>query len=483
MSLGQSVGVILGANIGTTVTAQIIAFKVTKYALAMIAAGFIAELISKKPVFRHYGSVIIGLGLLFLGMEFMSEATYPLRTYSPFLEMMQEMHDPLIGIAIGTVFTALVQSSAVTTGIVIVLAAQGLISLEAGIALIFGSNIGTCVTALLSSIGKPTEALQTALVHVFFNVIGVLLWVMFVPQFAVIVREISPALEQLEGPARMAAEAPRQIANAHTLFNVGNTLIFIWFAPWIGRLAARVAPIKPRPASFANKARYLDTYFLQSPASALDQARLELEHIGKRAANMVKRGLPTAIAGSRTELDTLKGLDQEVDALHAQILTFLSRLSVGNLGEKQGRSILRYISICNYIENLADIVETDIVREGYERIEKNLTISSDTALRLEELYARASNAVDTAVELIANPDRELGQALVEDKDNFQRQAQETRTHLASRLGAEEPKRVVTFRLETNLIEYTTRIFILARRMAKTIMEVSAEGTGAQPLKD
>ena len=157
MSLGQSVGVILGANIGTTITAQIIAFKITKYALAMIAAGFIVELVSKKPVSRHYGSVVIGLGLLFLGMEFMSEAMNPLRAYSPFLETMQEMRNPLIGIAVGAGFTALVQSSSATTGIVIVLSTQGLIPLEAGIALIFGSNIGTCVTALLSSIGKPPD--------------------------------------------------------------------------------------------------------------------------------------------------------------------------------------------------------------------------------------------------------------------------------------------------------------------------------------
>jgi phosphate:Na+ symporter len=281
----------------------------------------------------------------------------------------------------------------------------------------------------------------------------------------------------------MAAEAPRQIANAHTLFNVGNAVLFIWFAPWIGRLAVKVAPRKTQKIPADYKARHLNAYYLQSPASALDQARLELENIGKRAARMVKQGLPTAIRGSRTELDLLKDLDQEVDALHGQILTFLSQLSVGNLGEKQGRSILRYISICNYIENLADIVEMDIVREGYERIEKNLTISSDTALRLEELYGRASSAVDTAVGLITNPDRERGQALVEDKDDFQRQAQETRTHLARRLGAEEPKRVVTFRLETNLIEYTTRIFILARRMAMTIMDLPADSGTSKPLKD
>lgn len=473
MSLGQSVGVILGANIGTTVTAQIIAFKVTQYALAMIAAGFIVELISKKPVFRHYGSVVIGLGLLFLGMEFMSEATNPLRTYIPFLEMMQNMHHPLIGIGVGAVFTALVQSSSATTGIVIVLASQGLIPLESGIALIFGSNIGTCATALLSSIGKPPEALQTALVHVFFNVLGVLLWILFIPQFAEITRAISPASEHLEGLHRMAAEAPRQIANAHTLFNVGNALLFIWFAPWIGRFAARVVPRKTEDTSISRKARYLNPYFLESPTAALDQVRLELGNLGRLVVSMVQRGLPAAMSGSRSDLDSLKELDNEVDALHGQILAFLARLSAGNLGEKQSRAVLRCISIANYIENLGDIVETDISQDGYERIDKSLVISADTARRLEELYAKAANALATAVGLIGDPDFKRAQALVEDKAEFQKRVQEILSHLAHRLSSREPKRVETFRLEANFIEYTSRIYILARRIAMIMIEISS----------
>ncbi len=475
ISLGQSVGVILGANIGSTVTAQIIAFKVTKYALAIIAAGFIIEMTSKKPVFRHYGSMIIGLGLLFLGMEYMSQATTPLRSYDPFLQLMRGMHSPLFGITVGTVFTALVQSSAATTGIVIVLAGQGLIPLESGIALVFGANIGTCVTALLSSIGKPTAALQTAFVHIFFNTLGVLLWVLFIPQFASFVIEISPASENLGGLAKLAADAPRQIANAHTLFNIGNTVLFIWFAPWIARLAERAIPQKPQDASIAYRAKYLDPYFLESPAAALDQVRLELENLGRLVSAMVRRGLAVAIRGKTADLEELKEQDNEVDALHGQILAFLARLSAGDLGEAQTRTISRYISIANYIENLGDIVETDLARDGLARIEQNLTISNDTARRLEALHAQASLQLEIAVGLIAKPDRGRALRLYRSKKEFNQRVEEFRAHLGRRLSSQEPKRVETFRLETNFAEYLNRIHILARRIGWAVIEVTDDG--------
>jgi len=472
MTLEQSVGVILGADIGTTITAQIIAFKVTRYALAIIAAGFLLEMVSKKPLFKHYGSMIVGLGLLFLGMDFMSEATNPLRSYTPFMEMVQGMHNPIYGITVGAVFTALVQSSSATTGIVIVLAAQGLIPLEAGIALVFGSNIGTCVTALLSSIGKPTEAAQTALVHILFKVFGVLLWVLFIPQFADLIRNISPTADHFEGVARMAAESPRQIANAHTVFNVGNALIFIWFAPWIGQLATKVAPKKRKRVSEVYRAKHLNAFYLQSPAAALDQVRLELKNLGTLVLDMVEAGLPSAINGSRVDLDSLKEKDNEVDALHGQILAFLSSLSTGDLGKGQSRAALRCISIANYVENIGDIIETDIARDGYERIEQNLTISDDTAGRLEKLYSKSFNAVQTAVALIGNPNIERANSFLKDKEEFEKQVQQFRAHLANRMSSEEPNRIETFRLESNLVEYTNRIYILARRIAKAVIELS-----------
>ncbi len=242
LTLSQSIGVIIGANVGTTITAQIIAFNVYQYGLLMIAIGFLTDVVAKSEKIKQWGIVLMGLGLIFFGMELMSNATGPLRQWPPFIDAMQNMRNPLLSILFGLIFTAIVQSSSATTGIVIVLASQGLISLESGIGLVFGANIGTCVTAIISAFGRPREAVQAAWIHVVFNIGGVLLWMFFIPQFAQLARGISPSANYLEGSARLAADTPRQIANAHTLFNVGNTFLFIWFTGPLAKLVDRIVP-------------------------------------------------------------------------------------------------------------------------------------------------------------------------------------------------------------------------------------------------
>ena len=197
MSMAQSIGVIMGANIGTTITAQIVAFKVTKYALLMVAVGFGMLFSSRQEKIKQYGGMLMGLGLVFFGMAVMSDAMSPLRSYQPFLDLMTTMENPLIGILVAAVFTGLIQSSSATTGIVIVMATQGFITLEAGIALAFGANIGTCVTAMLAAIGKPREAVRAAVVHVLFNVFGVLVWIGLIPYLAEFVTWFSPSHAEL----------------------------------------------------------------------------------------------------------------------------------------------------------------------------------------------------------------------------------------------------------------------------------------------
>jgi phosphate:Na+ symporter len=211
----------------------------------MIAVGFAMLFIAKNDKTKHYGEMLMGLGMVFFGMHVMSEAMEPLRSYQPFLDLMKTMDNPLVGVLIATAFTALIQSSSASTGIVIVMASQGFISLQAGIALAFGANIGTCATALLAVIGKPREAVRAAIVHLLFNVCGVLIWLPFIGFIAVWMTGISPAYPDLVGAERLAAETPRQIANAHTFFNIANTLIFIWFTTQIARLVEWLVPDKP----------------------------------------------------------------------------------------------------------------------------------------------------------------------------------------------------------------------------------------------
>ncbi|NNE33776.1 MAG: Na/Pi cotransporter family protein, partial [Rhodothermales bacterium] len=319
MTLSQSVGVILGANIGTTITAQIVAFKVTQYGLVLVAVGFSMLFFFKKEKVRQYGMMLMGLGLIFFGMDLMSNATRPLRTYEPFIAAMQSMDNPFYGILAAAAFTGLIQSSSATTGVIIVLASQGFITLEAGIALAFGANIGTCVTALLAAIGKPREAVQAAVVHVLFNVLGVVIWIAFIDQLATAVRWFSPSSPELAGAQRLMVETPRQIANAHTLFNVANTLIFIWFTTPLAKLVQRLVPERKVTEGEVVQPKYLDDILLETPALALDRVRMEMRRLGERAYDMVEEALPVALHGDREALKTLAKRDDEVDILHGAV--------------------------------------------------------------------------------------------------------------------------------------------------------------------
>jgi len=191
MTFTQSLGVILGADIGTTVTAQLIAFKLTDYALLLVGAGFLLRMFGKTESMKSTGDVILGFGILFFGMKLMSDSMKPLRSYGAFIDIMKNLEHPIKGILAGAVFTAVVQSSSATTSVIIVLAEQGFLSLEAGIPVIFGANVGTCVTAGLASIGAEREAKRVALAHVLFKVAGVLLFVFWIPAFSELIRAAS----------------------------------------------------------------------------------------------------------------------------------------------------------------------------------------------------------------------------------------------------------------------------------------------------
>ncbi len=295
MSIAQSIGIIMGANIGTTITAQIIAFKVTEGALLMIATGFTMLFTAKQEKVRHYGGILMGLGLVFFGMSVMSDAMAPLRTYPPFLDLMQRMDNPLIGILTAALFTALVQSSSATTGIIIVMASQGFISLQAGIALALGANIGTCVTAMLASIGKPREAIRAALVHVLFNIFGVLLWVSFIDHLAQFVTSFSPSRSRYFQSELLAATTLRQIANAHTVFNVANTTVLHLVHHPVRQAGQWLVPDRPLEEVILLSPRYLDESLLSTPSLALDRVRMETGLRGSRVQEMLKRIMPAIL--------------------------------------------------------------------------------------------------------------------------------------------------------------------------------------------
>ena len=477
MSFAQSIGVIMGANIGTTITAQIVAFKVTKVALLMIAVGFSFLFFSKKDRLRHYGGIVMGLGLVFFGMTVMSDAMQPLRNFQPFLDLMITMENPFIGILVAAMFTALIQSSSATTAIVIVMAGQGFITLPAGIALAFGANIGTCVTAMLAAIGKPREAFRSAVTHVLFNVAGVLLWLGFVDQLATFVTFLSPSHDELSGVHRLAAEAPRQIANAHTIFNVANTFIFIWFTTLIARLVEWLVPDRPLDEAGIIATKFLDEALLSTPSLALDRARLELAHMGEQVKEMLAGIMPAILFGSTSTLDEIRGIDERVDELHAQIVIYLGKISRSELTEKQTKDLMRLMDAVNDLENIGDVIEVNLVELGRSRIEKRVSVSPPTQLVLSDFHQVVMDAVDAAIQAVAEDNSDAAKSVTRMKEEITRISNSAALHEAQRLVANEPHRIEAYTIEMDIAEKLQRIYYFAKRMARTV--TAAEASASQ----
>ncbi len=483
LNLGQSIGVILGANVGTTITAQIIAFKVYKYGLLMVAAGFFTNILARREYLRQWGMAVMGLGLIFFGMELMSIGTDPLRQWPPFMDLMQQMGNPLRSVLVGAIFTAVVQSSSATTGIVIVLASQGLISLESGIGLIFGSNIGTCVTAFIAAAGRPREALQAAWVHVIFNIVGVLLWVFFVPQFADFVRVISPVSDSLVAAERITADTARQIANAHTLFNLTNLFLFIGFTGPLSRIVNRIVPERPKPAGI--HALYLNEMFLEQPALALDQVRRELVRLGELVRSMLTEALRVSTSGTGREVDILAKADDDVDAIYEECIRFLGKLSQKDLIKTQPRQLSQFIAIANYLENIGDVVDKGLLAIARKRIQNQRLISPATVAQLAAMDKQVRQSFDKALAALETGDSRDAIDAIESEEIVHDLSREATAHLAKRLIADEPHRLEAFQIETDIIENLRRINSYARRIARRLLEIQADdvvGTGEQSMR-
>ncbi|MEJ2394056.1 MAG: Na/Pi cotransporter family protein [Candidatus Thiodiazotropha sp.] len=479
MSMAQSVGVIMGANIGSTFTVQIVAFKITQYAMLMIALGFSAWFFSGKESIKHYGGMIMGLGMLFFGMDIMSEAMSPLRSYQPFIDLMIKMEQPLIGITVAAIFTALVQSSAATLGIVIVMASQGIISLPAGIALAFGANIGTCATAILASIGKPREAVRAAIVHVMFNVAGVLLWLAFIPNLAEFVIALTPSSSQLPEAARLAADTPRQIANAHTIFNVANTLIFISFTSSFARLVELLVPDKPLEEHPITKPRYLDEELLETPSLALDMVRLEISRAGNQVEVMLKQILDAILNTDKSMLSEIREMDEKVDVLHKHIVNYLGKLSRKTLSEPQSASVLRLMSMINDLENMADLIERDLVNLGQKISQEQLKISAETQRMLRHLHTQIEQAVKLALHAIKLHDQESADQVIGMRTTVEQLFDAASSHQATRLVADAPNRLSTYTVEVEMIDKLERIYHFAERIAQLVDYDEMALSGAQ----
>ncbi|KEI95447.1 sodium-dependent phosphate transporter [Clostridium botulinum A2B7 92] len=417
MTLTQAAGVIMGANIGTTVTGQLVAFNVTAGAPLFVGVGTAIVLFAKKKKTKEIGNIILGFGILFMGMEIMKEAMAPLGQSEAFKSLALSLsHNVFLGIVVGMGMTAIVQSSSATIGILIALSSNGVLPLSAALPILFGDNIGTCVTALLASIGASKNARKAALFHLTFNVIGTVI-------FAFILVPLTPFVRVVTNLT--PGDVGRQIANAHTIFNLVNTFIQIWFIKYIVAFVNKMIPGSDPYEKMAPK--YIDERLLENPTIAINQTIKEVV----RMANKAKENLQLSIdAFEKNDLELVSKVyenEKLINILNKSITTYLVKLNNLKLSDKQLNLVGSMFHVVNDIERIGDHAE-NIIDLTSEKIEKRIQFSDDAAYDIKHLFNYTLDSLTRTIEGFESNDVERSQSVmyIEEKiDNLEEQLRET----------------------------------------------------------
>jgi phosphate:Na+ symporter len=403
MTMTQAIGVILGANIGTTVTVQLIAFKITEYALIMVAAGFIVNVAAKRDRTRNIGEFILGFGFIFFGMDIMSNALEPLKDH-PGLKMALSAVDgrPFLGLALSAFLTAVIQSSGATIGLALILARQGLIGLEGAIPIVLGANVGTTVTALLASIGTSTDGKRAALSHLLVNVGGAVIFFPLIKPFAAGIREIT---------ALVTGDIGRQIANAHMSFNILIAVIYLPFVGLIARFVYRFGPAKDAVKKFGPI--YLDKRALDTPPLALAQATREIQRMANITFDMLRDSILVFRNNDQELRHRIIAKDDKVDILEESITPYLTELSTTELTDKQSGREVGLLYIVNDLEHIGDIVSKSLMAYARKKIEDELYFSDQGYEEIVEYHAEVLENFRTVISSLATWDRDLARRAVE----------------------------------------------------------------------
>jgi len=480
MTFVQSLGVILGADIGTTITAQLVAFKLTDYALLMIAIGFGLMMFGRNENQKNVGESILGFGILFYGMKLMSDAMYPLRTYDPFIKTLSSLENPLIALLVGTAFTALIQSSSAFTGIVIVLSQQGLLSLEAGIPLIMGANIGTCITAALASIGASREAKRVALAHVMFKVTGVILFIFWIPWFADMIRAISPSSEA-EGIAQLSAVVPRQIANAHTIFNVGLAFAFIPFTGFFAKIILRIFPDVEDTRDLTIATWHLDDSAVETPSLALDLARSEVARMAKITNRMLDSFIHPFLSNDpgmdkiHPQLTVMEGIEmreKKLDFLDQKIKNYLLLIGQEELSDTQVPEVFGMITISSHLESIGDIIERNLRALITKKRALNLDFSEEGKKELIKYNVKVCKQISRLEQTFSELDPKKAEKVMVKEEKYLNLEEKYRESHLQRLQASREESVETHAIHTELMEMMKQINVYTGEIAKIIINLA-----------
>ncbi len=417
MSLPQAISVIFGANIGTTITAQIIAFKISDYIYVFIFAGFIVSFICKNEKIKNIGLTIFAFGLLFLGIETMGDVMKPLASSPVFTDMIAKVADiPILGVAVGTLMTLVVQSSSATIAVLQNFASQAgsdgvtsILGLAGAIPILLGDNIGTTITALLACVGQSRDAKRTAIAHSIFNISGALLFIWFVKPYAALIQYISPKGAEVD-------VISRQIANAHTIFNFTMTLIWIGLLGVMVKIVMKIIPDGKEKTEDLSQPRYLDKNMVAQPAAALRLVAQEVLHCSKIVEEMLSDVTAAVQTGGTAVLEDVKKRGEAVQALFMSIDEYLAELfSSGALTEQQSTQTAKLMYVLSDVGRMEEL-SVEMADILIEKTEKKYHYSDEAMSELTTSLTCIGKMYQDSMTALSTGNTEMMQEILGHKD-------------------------------------------------------------------
>jgi len=452
LSLRQTIGVILGADIGTTVTVQLLAFNLLDLAPLIVFAGWAASL--AKGTLGYVGRAVLGFGFLFLGMKLIVDGTGPLKHSELFADVLAALSaQTILLLIIAAAFTALVHSSAATIGLAISLGQSGLMPLEGAIPIILGANVGTAATALVASLGANTEARRVAFAHAGFKIAGALLFLPFLAPFTDLVRLTS-------------ADIPREIANAHTLFNVALALIFLPFADWAADLITRLVPERGRAEVGAI---YLNPQTLDTPAVALGQALRETLRMGDIVVQSLRDSITVLERNDEALMRQVIARDDVIDRLEEDIKQFLVQLGAQQLTEEQSERETALIFVIANLEEIGDVIEKNLIELADKKIRGGHVFSSQGWAEIKDVHAKVVENLELALSALAAQDPQIAEKVIRHKSRINLIERQLRQTHIQRLHEGLRESIDTSSIHLDLLSSLKRANSLAAGIAYAVL--------------